>query len=538
MSERSSFYRKLGYLAAIMVLLFPLAWLSIPATKTEAGGKLAQLRKEHRLSQANLGEIDPLTETMKLVTLGLRGVAVNQLWTMANHYKKVEDWDNLSATLNQLAHLQPNVIHFWKFQAWNLSYNVSVEFDDYHDRYAKVIEGIKFLERGVLYNEKNAQLLWDLGWFLGQKIGRADEHVQYRRLFKADKDFHPADRPQEQRDNWLVGKSWYQMGIDAVKEKPLRLGKKSPRIFMEGPAKSQINYAEAIEEEGYFDKARRAWEKARDDWHAFGQEPIEHSTGVILRLGNKAKVEKDVADKRAELDAMLPDARAKLKEEKLAALTADERKILEARPETLSPEQGSKLTEIQAKVEVTDRHVAERIAQEKPDQANTALRTASELQRLDQLLNFTDSYRRDSNYEFWENSCNFEPTTNAIEARKAMFNAKKARLAADVTTAKKLYKEGFEKWRLVIDEFPLIMNDEATTGDDIVDYIKEYKETLEQLDETIPEDFPLWDVIEKFDREQELAEELAEHKKRQAGTADKPADAPPASADATKSQQP
>ncbi len=95
----------------------------------------------------NLGEVDPASETIKLATLGLRGVAVNLLWEKANYYKKVEDWTNLTATLEQLAKLQPNFITFWKFQAWNLTYNVSVEFDDYHDRYYYVRRGIQFLRK-------------------------------------------------------------------------------------------------------------------------------------------------------------------------------------------------------------------------------------------------------------------------------------------------------------------------------------------------------------------------------------------------------
>lgn len=102
MSERRSFYRKVAYGVAIAVLLFPLALLSRPTTPPNAktgdpgdpGGKLARLRNDpqHPLSQASLGEIDPASETMKLATLGLRGVAVNLLWEKANYYKKTEDW--------------------------------------------------------------------------------------------------------------------------------------------------------------------------------------------------------------------------------------------------------------------------------------------------------------------------------------------------------------------------------------------------------------------------------------------------------------
>ena len=161
MTERTSFYHKLAYLAGIVVLAFPIVWLSVPSTTTKAGGKLAQLRTEYKLAQFDLGKVDPASETMKFATLGLRGVAVNLLSEKANYYKKVEDWTNLTATLEQLAKLQPNFITFWKFQAWNLTYNVSVEFDDYRDRYYYVRRGIEFLQEGVTFNAGNPQLLWD-----------------------------------------------------------------------------------------------------------------------------------------------------------------------------------------------------------------------------------------------------------------------------------------------------------------------------------------------------------------------------------------
>ena len=35
MTERTSFYRKLAYLGAIVVLAFPIVWLSLPATTTQ-----------------------------------------------------------------------------------------------------------------------------------------------------------------------------------------------------------------------------------------------------------------------------------------------------------------------------------------------------------------------------------------------------------------------------------------------------------------------------------------------------------------------
>ena len=121
-------------LVLIAVLLVPLSALSQPRDSSNSGGYLARLRTEAQLSQADLGEIDPTSETMRLATLGLKNIAVTLLWDRANFYKKVEDWTNLSAVLEQMTKLQPNFYSVWDFQAHNLSYNISVQFDDYHDR--------------------------------------------------------------------------------------------------------------------------------------------------------------------------------------------------------------------------------------------------------------------------------------------------------------------------------------------------------------------------------------------------------------------
>jgi hypothetical protein len=515
MTDRTSFYRKIVYAAVIVALCFALGWLSAPATTTRPGGRLAQLRNEYKLSQVNYGEIDPASETIKLATLGLRGVAVNLLWNKANHYKKVEDWTSLTASLEQLAKLQPNFITFWKFQAWNLSYNVSVEFDDYKDRYYYVRRGIEFLTDGERYNEDNPVLLWDLGWFIGQKIGRADEHEQYRRLFKADDDFHPPDRSLEERDNWLVGKEWYLDTIESIDVKKNSIGRKSPRDVYSSPAKSTMNYAEAIEKEGAFDRARRAWIRAAEEWRQFGLTVIEHSFGEKLQLGLEPQLEKEVADMTAELEAMLPDVRDTLVQEKRAALTDEERKILDAPEEQLNAEQLNKRYEINGKMEITEREVAERIGHEKPEKKNEALQLANRLTHRKLVLQYTKNYKRDANYDYWMTRCEFEQTDNAVTARRLMFEANNAFKEADLLTAKKLYEEGFAKWRLVIDEFPSILDDEASTGEDILDYVKQYRRVLDQLDERLNDDFPLWDVVEKFDVEQDFTEELQERRQRQ-----------------------
>ena len=73
--------RKIIYIACIGILIIPLSFVSLPPSLDDQGnvsnkgGVLSQLREEYDLSQAKLSEIDPASETMKLASLGLRGVA-------------------------------------------------------------------------------------------------------------------------------------------------------------------------------------------------------------------------------------------------------------------------------------------------------------------------------------------------------------------------------------------------------------------------------------------------------------------------------
>jgi hypothetical protein len=515
MNRRSSFFRKVTYGVIIAMLLFPLSILSAPATVDSKGGKLAQLRAENGLSQAGLGEIDPASETIKLATLGLRGLAVQFLWNNANHYKKVEDWTNLTATLEQLAKLQPNFVTFWKYQSWNLSYNVSVEFDDYHDRYYWVRRGIQFLEQGLGYNRDNPHLEWEHGWVLGQKVGRADEKVQYRRLFKADDEYHPADRPPADRDNWLVSKKAYLEAVRSVDERGKSLDKKSPAIFYSSAPKSQMNYAEAIEDEGLFDTAVAAWKIAQQDWREFGNRPIEHSTGKILVFNDQEFVNKEVERLTAQLEGIVGGLREKVEAEAREKLTLEQKAALEIPPAEQDEKQSQLYYEAQSALEVTPEKLAAKAAELEPSKAREAREVAAELMEKETLARFIRNYKDTTNFDYWALRTEFEQSTAAVSARTLLYRARRLFLEeGDTVQAKELYEEAFARWADVFKEFPALTNQDGTTGDDVMVFIYEYQDVLEQLDEDIPEDFPLWDIIEKFDSEQKLQIPLREHLQR------------------------
>ena len=160
-------------------------------------------------------------ETMLLETFGMDGIAQMLLWQKAEEYKKKKEWTNLAATLNQLIVLNPHLETFWLFQGWNLAYNISVEQDNYNDRYFWVKKGISFLERETLYNRSPFRLTWDVVDHLSEnrQIGRT-ERVFFRKLYKDDPDIVDVGGFQvHKRDGWLVGKWWYKQAKNSTTKK-------------------------------------------------------------------------------------------------------------------------------------------------------------------------------------------------------------------------------------------------------------------------------------------------------------------------------
>ena len=482
-------------LVAIAVLLVPLSILSQPADSSSPGGFLARQRAKFGLSQANLGEVDPTSETMRLATLGLKNVAVTLLWDRANHYKKVEDWTNLSAALEQMTKLQPNFYSVWDFQAHNLSYNISVEFDDYHDRYAWVMKGIEFLRQGIALNLREPRLLGRMGWFIGQKIGRADEKKQYRRLFKADDDFHERDRPGRtlpERDNWLVAREKY-LAAQQLADSGAAL-KTTPLIFHSEPMMTAINYARALEEDGVFgETAREAWKLAGDEMRRFSVREIPTSWDVPIRLGMREAELARATKLGEELEALLPGLFKEIQERKRAALTDAQRKALDVPPIDRTEPQQQSAAEAESALAVNWPMVAREAPADVRDKARELARQYVEASETAEII---ARYRDIVNFDFWRASCEVEVTEAALRARELVWQAEREFENARLLPAKKAYEEAFAAWREVLDSSPVLKADDLT-GDDLVEMIDRYRKVLDQLDEKFPQPFILQDVLDK-----------------------------------------
>ena len=501
MNEQGSFYRKIIYLVLIAVLLFPISQLGAPATNDDEGGRLAQLRAEYDLGQADLGDIDPASETIRLATLGMRGVAVSMLWSKANDYKKKEDWTNFRATLSQLTKLQPYFIKFWQYQAWNLSYNVSVELDDVRDRFHYVKRGINFLKKGIQYNRDSPYLLSDLGWFIGNKIGRADERKEYRRLFKNDPDYHPEERPLEQRDNWLVSRSWYETSLSAVDDKKKSMGQKNPTTFYADPGRSQINYAEAIEKDGVFgEKAKSAWASAARLWKNFGTRDLKSSMGFNIRLTGVERLTKETADLEKQLEELSQNAKKDALDAKRENLTAEQLAIFEGPKTGLTNEETDILYDAQRLMELKPSDIADQIVKSSPEKVALARRLAKKISGNRDRIRLTKNNSDVVNYEYWATRCHLEQMPEALRARELAYSARRVfKEDADLLEARRLYEESFSQWAMVLKDHPELPLD-SVSADDIMEYVGQYSSVLQQLeltlaDEAVGRTFPLWELV-------------------------------------------
>jgi len=499
--RRRSFIRKIIYVACLLPLVtVALPWLGSPSTldtetaKGSPGGWLARMRAANDLEQVYYGKIDPASETLRLVTLGMRGVAADVLWIKNIEYQKKKDWTNVSATLNQIIKLQPNFIDVWRHQGWNLSYNCSAEFDDYHERYRWVIKGIEFLKLGTTYNQLEPRLHRDIGWFLSQKIGRSDEHKQFRRLFKEDDDFNGA-LPKDKRDNWLVGKGWFRKAEALIdnNEKVSTRGM-NPVVFRsEGPM-CQMNYGAALEKDGVFgERARRAWQEATKDWATFGQFGIPSASGRIIRLGEYDRLMNDRQGLLDELDRLAPGIREKLREERLAHLTDEQRAALDTPPAQRTAEQGTPAAEAEALLVIEPREIARNrdVPRENRDKAKDVL---ARIDQLDEQLRLTQSYRGIVNYEYWQRRAEIEQKEEMLTARELVFQGSKALAEGNLPGAIDAFAMGSVHWANVLGEYPMMLTD-SSTGDDLEELLEEYGKALDQRDELFPANFPLAGII-------------------------------------------
>lgn len=530
--KNNSFLRKIIYIVIMGVLLIPLSLISRPASrsgsgdksKSSAGGKLAQMREEYNLSQAKMMDIDPASETMKLATLGLRGVAVNLLWMKAIDFKKKENWDELDATLQALIKVQPNFVKVWEFQAHNLSYNISMEFDDYEYRYHWVKKGIEFLKEGIPYNRHDHRMTDNLGFFTGMKIGRSDEKNSFRRMFRSDDQFHEKmsdyiepdtyDTREYGYDNWKMAYMWYQRSLDMVEAgDPKYTG--DALFYMRRPAQLR-NQAMSLQEEFRTDEIiQEIWRDAFNEWVDYGSRQIVNTRGVMVTMESLIDYSNRIEQLRKDLDSLAPPGtRDELMKQIKDSLdiTPEQQLVLDTPPEQRTDEEAAMATGLQARMFEQDRVIDFKVMlAANEDNRLPGKRLVEKILELQEQIHSIQQQNGVTNYQYWRERTATEASEQSISARQVMHDAQEmARRSIfddeylyDYKTKEKtivrkgaitLYEEAFELWRRVFEEFPAIQ--EGDLGDRIAEQIQQYKEMLDISGLEWKDDFPLQTFVD------------------------------------------
>ena len=489
--------RKIIYLAILVAMLIPLYLLGQPASPGDDGGQLSAMRVKYDIAESNLGEISPSSETMKLASLGLRGVAATMLWNKADTFLKQHEWDRYRAAADNIALLQPHFEKVWEYQAHNISYNISKEFDDYRQRYEMVREGTEFLIDGVRQNRKGTRLVWYTGWFYGQKIGISDEKRQFRRLFADDTEGHeflrgeniPVDSaeargPDGKPDNWLVGRLWLREGYDLV-DSGVPIRRQTPLNFYQTGPKWRIEHAEAIEEEGTFDDAAiTAWQNGAEDWAEFGDRSVPTTANFTIKLGRIEDLRQQREQKWEQFRQLAPEAYDAAAKRLYDALDADAKEILEGDPADLP----LPVRELAENIRLDLIPKLPPLVEEVPEADRLkAIELIDEVDDLTARIDKTRGYREQINYGYWQSLAQAEQEERTVEARKLIYEARQARRQADPFTAQKKYEEAFAVWAEIFDDYPVLtINDSA---EDLFQSIRRYMALIDS--EELPDDFPL-----------------------------------------------
>lgn len=409
--------------------------------------RLQATKDRHDLGEATLGRVDTGSFMLKLALLGgARGIAANVLWTRAVELQKIHEWDRLAATVDLITKLQPHFLAIWTFQGWNLSYNVSVEWDAPEDKYVWIKKGINFLRQGVQKNPNSPDLKWDTGQTYYHKLGFADEAILLRRLFYDDDDEPFKTDPhagQVRKDNFLVAKGWFRESIEDVDSgagtrvatdleakidyvDPVvnRKGRPGDLSFRSMPAHAQTRYAAGLEKQSvkdleatFSERAQNEWLNAYNDWLEFGR--YEFPSHNLVQVAGKFAKEPIHID-----DATVP--------QRFARLTENQKY-------------------------------------------------------------WTDRWANDMNYRYWKDRASAELETQGVRARQSFYEGTKALRTADFPKAVQKFKDGLKDWGELLDRHTVFRDDDLNKKD-TGRLVQRYVRALRQSGEEVPAVLPFADL--------------------------------------------
>ena len=267
--------------------------------------------------------------------------------------------------------------------------------------------------------------------------------------------------------------------------------RRSPVIFYSDPPMALIAHANAITKEdvpGPGEQTRARWGRAGRAWEKFGDVDIPTTFGHTIRLNGLTQLREELKELRDKLEALSPNSREIVREQRHAALTPEERAIFDAKksPNEMSEEEMAAYGRAFRKLSVSDMDVAEAMPKDLRAKALSIARQASETTAI---ADHTSSYSDIVNYQYWKTRCEVESSKTTTDARRFMLHADKRGEMGDPEGAKMQYNQAWDEWVKIFEQYPQLVDDDM--AEDLKEVVLRYKLVLDQLDEEFPTDFKL-----------------------------------------------
>lgn len=209
--RRKAVIRKVTYFGVILALfVVSMFWRGVfklpignpeNAVTRDDTGKLVELSTADRIArlpiayqaedlelrERDAGDPEVAGSLAQVSLVGVRGFVVTYLWNATTTAQKRGEYHEMERNALLLTKVQPHFITPWVFQAWNISYNVSVETDKLGDQYYYIARGISLLAEGDRANTRphrrgdkvfmvgSPDLRYQLGFFAQNKFSVSDK---------------------------------------------------------------------------------------------------------------------------------------------------------------------------------------------------------------------------------------------------------------------------------------------------------------------------------------------------------------------------
>ncbi|MDP7206673.1 MAG: hypothetical protein QGH11_13955, partial [Pirellulaceae bacterium] len=195
-----------------------------------------------------------------------------------------------------------------------------------------------------------------------------------------------------------------------------------------------------------------------------------------------------------EIIAQDPGLYEKIQLEREQLLSAAEREARSLPASIRSQDEEALASAAEMKLEITNAEFIRRL----PDELQSAAQKLAV--RYEEKLQYamaSEYCRGMVNFDYFKMRCEVEQLKLATDARQAVRLADEFFVNAELEKARRQYELGWDKWAKIFDEYPQLMDDPE--AEILRQSVANYESLLAQVEETIPADFKLHGLLQKYE---------------------------------------